>query len=63
VTVQDFAAVNGGRQDGSSNKATVGVAASKYAKDSDYLYIRFANADTTTGWGTAVSKLEIYYED
>ncbi|MBQ7318992.1 MAG: hypothetical protein IJW97_02280 [Clostridia bacterium] len=63
VTVQDFAAVNGGRQDGSSNKATVGMAASKYAKNGDYLYVRFANADTKTGWGTAVHKLEIYYED
>ncbi len=62
TTVQDFAAVNGGRRDGSDNKATVGVAASKYAPDADYLYIRFANADTQTGWGTALSKLEIYYE-
>ena len=62
TTVQDFAAVNGGRQDGSSNKATVGVAAAKYAKDADYLYLRFANADTQTGWGTAVSKIEVYYE-
>ena len=62
VTVQDFAAVNGGRQDGSGNKATVGVAASKYAPDADYLYLRFANADTDTGWGTALSKIEVYYE-
>jgi hypothetical protein len=62
TTVQDFAAVNGGRQDGSGNKATVGVAASKYAPDADYLYLRFANADTTTGWGTALSKIEVYYK-
>lgn len=62
TTVQDFAAVNGGRKDGSGNTATVGVAAAKYAKDADYLYLRFANADTQTGWGTAVSKIEVYYE-
>ena len=62
TTVQDFAAVNGGRKDGDGNKATVGIAAEKYAPDADELYVRFANADTDTGWGTAVSKIEIYYE-
>ena len=29
--------------------------------DSDYIYLRFANADVKTGWGTSLSKLEIYY--
>jgi len=61
ITVQDYAAVNGGRMEGSSNSATVGVAAEKYAPDSDYIYLRFANADVKTGWGTSLSKLEIYY--
>ena len=61
ITVQDYAAVNGGRMEGSSNRATVGVAAEKYAPDGEYIYLRFANADVKTGWGTSLSKLEIYY--
>ncbi|MBQ7397745.1 MAG: hypothetical protein IJW09_02840, partial [Clostridia bacterium] len=61
ITVQDYAAVNGGRMEGSSNSATVGVAAEKYAPDGEYIYLRFANADVKTGWGTSLSKLEIYY--
>ena len=61
ITIQDYAAVNGGRIEGGSNLATVGASAQKYAPDSDYLYLRFANADVQTGWGTALSKIEIYY--
>ena len=63
TTIQDYQAVSGTRLEGGSNKATIGIAASKYAKKGDYLYIRFANADTQSGWGTALHKLEIYYED
>ena len=61
TTVQDYAAVSGGRMEGDSNATTVGISAEKYAAGADYLYIRFANADTSTGWGTALRKLEIYY--
>jgi hypothetical protein len=61
TTIQDYAAVHGGRIEGGSNKTTVGAAAERYAPGGDTLYLRFANADTGTGWGTALSKLEIYY--
>ena len=61
ITIQDYAAVNGGRFEGSSNETTVGAAAEKYAPESDYIYLRFANADTSVGWGTGLSKIEIYY--
>jgi hypothetical protein len=47
--------------EGDSNATTVGISAEKYAAGADYLYIRFANADQKTGWGTALRKLEIYY--
>ena len=63
TTIQDYAAANGGRLEGDANATTVGVSAEKYAKGADYLYIRFANADTSTGWGTALRKLEIYYKE
>ena len=62
TTVQNYEAVKGSRIEGNGNKATVGMAAEKYAADSEYLYIRLSNSDVTTGWGGAISKLEIYYE-
>lgn len=61
TTIQDYAAVHGGRMEGDGNATTVGVSAEKYAEGADYLYIRFANADVKTGWGTALRQLEIYY--
>lgn len=61
TTIQDYAAVHGTRIEGGSNKTTVGAAAEKYAFGCDYIYLRFANADTGTGWGTGLSKIEIYY--
>ncbi len=60
--IQNYEAVNGARLDSPANKATVGAAAEKYAKGSDYLYIRLSNSDTTAGWGGAISLLEIYYK-
>ncbi len=63
TTIQDYAAVHGNRIEGASNQTTLGAAAQKYAPDSDYLYLRFANADTSTGWGTGLSQIEIYYVD
>ncbi|MBQ7337341.1 MAG: hypothetical protein IJW40_12050, partial [Clostridia bacterium] len=60
--IQNYEAVNGSRIESGSNKATVGMSAEKYAKGSDYLYIRLSNSDTSSGWGGAISKLEIYYE-
>ena len=61
TTIQDYALVSGGRIEGDSNETTVGAAAEKYANGSNYIYLRFANADTSTGWGTGLSKIEIYY--
>jgi hypothetical protein len=61
TTIQDYAAVHGGRMEGDGNATTVGVSAEKYAEGADYLYIRFANANVKTGWGTALRQLEIYY--
>ncbi len=62
TTIQDFALVNGGRIEGTGNKATVGVSAEKYAPDGDHLYVRFACSDTSAGWGSSVEKIVIYYE-
>ncbi len=61
LVVQDYAARNGERIRNASNRTCVGIPADIYAKGAESLYIRLANADTTTGFGTAIYGFTVYY--
>ena len=60
VTVQDWL-LAGNEWTKGDNTAYLMLDSAVYAKDSDAMYIRIANADVTKGWGGRLESITVYY--